>query len=256
MAPMPSGMAFTSKEGAIVNPNAIQTKLMGILEETVAEALDNMKGKPALLVFGGDQCEGVHHGGQQIVTDQPKEHEEIFKKIAAPIVERVKKDGGELLVLNGTDCHDRLSADSIGKHFNALRDELTGKYCFDRCQVFMRGCLMDFAHHQPTSSRAHTEATRMGTILSTASYSAIRDGYPIAQLMARWHAHNPGFFSNGRQKYISGGHYQAHTRHGYKVVGESSQCFGCWTAKFMDGKKLPWVDMILRPVNFVRRVDL
>ena len=218
-------------KGAMIPPNPLQVRMNEIFEQTTRSALKELSGAPWVLLFNGDAIEGHHHhNSSEIISPNPNVHTAIAIDLLRPLADAAKKSGGDVIMIKGTPCHVGEFESQIGEALGAIPNEATGEFAFDELRVVINGIMCDFKHHMPVTSRAHLEASAMGIVMANQTTNDARDGKRIARFMGRAHRHVGGIFSTWLQTFMVTPSYQAKTPHGFKVVPESGQNFGCGTA--------------------------
>ena len=241
-SPLPDNLIKTNK-GALISPTPLQRKLNTIWGETTKDALASVKRLKFSLILMGDLIEGHHHHNDlEIISPDEGTHAKLAVKMLEPLAKAAHDSGGEVILAKGTPCHVGDFETLIGEQLGAICDPTTEQYAFDEIRTPIFGCLCDFKHHMPTTSRAYLEGGALSIVMGNQTLNDARDGVKIAKLFARAHRHVEGLYSNGRQKIFVTSSYQAKTPHGWKVVGESGTRLGCATAVWKTYSHLPYVD--------------
>ena len=241
-SPLPANLIKTNK-GALISPTPLQNKITQIFGETTKDALATVKRMKFSLILMGDLIEGHHHHNDlEIISADEGIHVKLAVKLLEPIAKAAHDSGGEVLVIRGTPCHVGDYETLIGEQLKAIKNPDSEEYSFDEVRTPIYGCMCDFKHHMPTTSRAYLEGGALSIVMGNQTLNDSRDGVKIAKLFARAHRHVEGLYSNGRQKIFVTSSYQAKTPHGWKVVGESGTRLGCATAVWNTYSHLPFVD--------------
>lgn len=164
------------------------------------------------LLINGDATEGIHHRDPAIVATFIEEHTRMAIQCLGNLV--LKAD--EKYVVKGTDCHTANMEDYLAKQIGAVGNVAKNKWLFK-----MHGCLIDAAHHMPTTSRVHLELNALGMLMSNAIRGHQRASHEIPQIYARGHRHLHGLVDDGDTIAFSTGAWQALTRYGHKVATDS-----------------------------------
>lgn len=168
--------------------------------------------KTSLLV-NGDAIEGCHHrNSKEIIAQTIEKHVGMAAEVLTPLVELCAKT----FVVKGTECHTQ----DIESYLAKLLCAETGK-ARDKWHLEINGCLIDAAHHMPTSGRAYLEASAMSICMGNARVNYMRAGHPVPKVFLRGHRHCGGYYSDGAGLFAVTGAWQFLTRHGHKVVTDS-----------------------------------
>lgn len=167
----------------------------------------------AALAMVGDATEGVHHhNSAELIAAEMEKHVEMAKECLKPYADLCSK----IYVVKGTACHVGEGESWLAKDLKA--EGFTAK---DKWFVKFHGCLVDMAHHMPTTGRAYLEASGMSIAMGNARLNSIRAGHEVAKVFLRGHRHCGGHFNDGSGLFCVTGSWQVLTRHGFKVVTDS-----------------------------------
>lgn len=167
-----------------------------------------------LLVINGDATEGVHHGGKQIVSDNPLDHVTMAEHLFAPLVEKA----ADVVVVEGTECHTGSNEHSLALKLGAIQNPNTGQPAWDRLVMDVQGTRCHFSHHMPTTSRPYLEGNGLSITLGTERQEAVINGEKPPQVVGKAHRHRYGEFLDAAGHCFATPPWQGLTRHGHKVV--------------------------------------
>jgi hypothetical protein len=167
----------------------------------------------AALIINGDATEGVHHRNDaEILASNIETHINMAHQCLAPLAELCK----EVFVTAGTECHTRNMENVLAQRLGAV-----GAKAKDKWLIRINDCLIDVAHHMPTSGRAYLEASSMSICMGNARQNYLRCGHEVPRIYLRGHRHCGGHYSDGNSLFCATGAWQFLTRHGHKVVTDS-----------------------------------
>jgi hypothetical protein len=167
--------------------------------------------KFALLV-NGDATEGVHHGAKDVLTNKIEEHIAMAHECLRPYAEKASA----VFLSKGTECHTLNMENLLAERLNAETGKAKNKWLID-----FNGCLVDMAHHMPTSGRRYLEAGALSITMGNARQNYLDAGHRAPKVFLRGHRHCGGWYNSGHAAIGVTGGFQALTRHGHKVVTDS-----------------------------------
>jgi hypothetical protein len=179
--------------------------------ETTGEVIGK---DPHHLVVNGDVVEGIHHGGRQVVSDNPKHHGEIAWHCLNPIAERAEG----VYIVRGTECHVKNDEHHIAEKLAAVKDKETGLRVWDHLPLRMNGLLLSFRHHISATARNYLEAGALSVHLGHEQLECQRSGWPVPNIIVRAHRHRHGEYTDGVAMTLVTAAWQGETRHVHKAV--------------------------------------
>ncbi len=181
--------------------------------EGIARVKKLVGSSPAALLVNGDATEGVHHRNEaDLVAALIETHTEMAVECLRPL----SKLASKTFVTLGTECHTKHMEDVLAVKLGAVGGKAKDKWLID-----FNGCLVDAAHHMPTTSRAYLEASHLSICMGNARLNYARCGHRLPSVFLRGHRHCGGYYSDGAGLYAVTGAWQFLTRHGHKVVTDS-----------------------------------
>lgn len=193
--------------------NYHQEWLWSIWQEGIARVKKIVGRSNAALLVNGDATEGVHHRNESEITAALIE---THCQMAVECLRPLRKICRSSFVTAGTECHTRKIEDWLAERLGSE----TGK-AKDKWLIRINGCLIDAAHHMPTSGRAYLEASAMSINMGNARLNYVRSGHEVPKVYLRAHRHCGGHYSDGQGLFAVTGAFQLLTRHGMKVVTDS-----------------------------------
>ncbi len=167
----------------------------------------------AALLVNGDATEGVHHRNEaDTLAADIEVHVAMAQECLSPLAELAKK----VFVTLGTECHTKNMETLLAQRLGA-----EGGKAKDKWLININGCLIDAAHHMPTSGRAYLEASHLSICMGNARLNYLRAGHKVPSVFLRGHRHCGGYYSDGGGLFGVTGAFQFLTRHGHKVVTDS-----------------------------------
>lgn len=206
---------FKGEGGFLIGQNPFQEWLWECWTDFRDRWLPSITGDdPYALVCNGDLVEGLHHRATDIMSAA------VADQLSAVIgvLGKLVKPGNPLFITLGTECHTRNDENVIGMKLGAVPDPETGWHAWGSLPLTIAGCLCDFSHHTPTTSRPYLEASQHSIQLGVATHEAGRNGYRIPKVIARAHRHRHGVWNDGCSLSVVTGAWQGITRFGKKVV--------------------------------------
>ncbi len=165
-------------------------------------------------LLNGDATEGVHHRNEaSLIAALIETHVNMAFECLLPWK---KTCGGNIFVVKGTECHTLEMESLLASKLGAVSGKAKDKWL-----IRMNGCLIDAAHHMPTTGRAYLEASAMSIMMGNARLNYLRSNQEVPSVFLRGHRHCGGYFSDGAGLYGVTGAFQFLSRHGFKVVTDS-----------------------------------
>lgn len=192
--------------------NAFQAWLWACWNEALQKVFKIADDDEFALAVNGDATEGIHHGGAQIIAQKIEEHAAVAVSCLMPWVANASK----VYMTRGTECHTREIEHLVAEKVKAQTGRARDKWLLD-----IHGCLVDIAHHMPTSGRRYLEAGALSITLGNARLNYADAGQRVPRVFLRGHRHCGGWYSSGHAAIGVTGGFQALTRHGHKVVTDS-----------------------------------
>ncbi len=181
--------------------------------EGIKRAKQIVKGSNAALLVNGDATEGVHHRNEaDTLAADIEVHVSMAEHCLAPFADIVEKT----FVTLGTECHTKNMETLLAQRLGAEEGKAKDKWLIN-----INGCLVDAAHHMPTTSRAYLEASHLSICMGNARLNYLRAGHKVPSVFLRGHRHCGGYYSDGSGLFGVTGAFQMLTRHGHKVVTDS-----------------------------------
>lgn len=166
------------------------------------------------LELNGDLIEGLHHGGQQLISDKTRIHRQIAIDLLEPLAAKARR----IYAVKGTECHTRDDEEEIGKILKAVPCPSTDNHAPDWWDIRVRGCLTSFRHHIPATSRRALKGSQLSIQLIEEQAEAAGAGSPIPRVVVRSHRHTYGSYDDGCGMAVVLPAWQLLTRHAHKVV--------------------------------------
>ena len=235
-SPLPDGVKL--KSGNTIQPNEFQRWLCKCWDMLWAYADRVTKGAKVAVAVVGDTTEGNHHGGRELsasyVDDQMTLASALLKKHLF---------GRQLLMVEGTECHDADIENAIGEKLHAIPyrrpkgTTVSGIYAWPQIDLNVRGCCGTLRHHFPATTRAYLEAGAFSTQLGTDRIERQRVRMPPIQFLVSAHRHRFGAYTDGDAQVVVLPPWQGLTRHGRKVVGAARTVAGMAILDFRNADK-------------------
>lgn len=191
---------------------------------------DIIKGEPYALVLNGDLIEGVHHGGSQILSNQPGDH----FLIAALALEPVAALAEKVFVVLGTNTH-------TGPHSEHQMAYMLGavpngkRHAWAELWLNVHGCRCKFVHHMPTSMVSWTRGGGLSRQIVAARDAAAEHGHEPPKVVVAGHRHIGDYLKNEQSASVACPPWQLKTRHAEHVVTHATGTVGGtvldWTGK-------------------------
>jgi hypothetical protein len=178
--------------------------------ENLEKISSHFGNNPFILIVNGDCIEGRHHGSSEIVAALNYDHSLAAIECLKPLAKLASKT----YMTAGTECH-------VGDWEKMIAKEIGAIWLGHKGLIEINGCLVDIAHHMPTSSRAYLEAGAMSITMGNARQNYSRAGHRVPKIYIRGHRHTGGIFNDGSGIFIVTPAWQLLTRYGHKVVGDS-----------------------------------
>lgn len=208
---------YTTAEGNEIRCNAGQLWLWAAFEE-LRLAVKKIKGKSeAALIVNGDIIEGVHHGGRQVISNDPADHIGAARWTLQPLAEVFEK----VYITKGTECHTGNHEHAIGDMLGAEKHPATGQRAADEWHLDVAGVPISVRHHIMATLRAWTMASGLGIALTHEQVTAYRCGYVRPRVIVRAHRHQDGVAELGDSMIAVTGPWQHGTRYAHKVATAS-----------------------------------
>ncbi len=167
----------------------------------------------AALLVNGDATEGVHHRNEAaLVAALIETHTDMAEQCLKPFTQICQKR----YVTLGTECHTAHQEDILAEKIKAETSKSKNKWLLN-----IHGCLIDAAHHMPTTSRSYLESGALSIVMGNARINYMRTNQSVPSVFLRGHRHCGGYFSDGSGLIGVTGGFQFLTRHGFKVVTDS-----------------------------------
>ena len=196
-------------------------------------------GKKTAVACVGDAREGIHHGGNEILTTVGGDHNAIAVECIKP-----KVNGRRFLMSEGTECHTHRSESDIGKAFGAIpfksparKHGSMGVYSWPQVDLNVRGCGGIIRHHIAVATRPWTEGSGLSAQLGADRIEAARTDRKPPQFIVSGHRHRLGGFWDGDAEIATLPPWQALTRHGRKVVPAARLVVGMVVLDFRHADK-------------------
>ena len=152
----------------------------GIVEE---------RGARLYAVINGDLTEGIHHGGEQLVTSNTT----YQQNIAIQILEPVARAADRLFIVRGSSAHaggaGRLE-EKVAQDLGAVKDDVLGTHSWWHLPLIAQGVRIDIQHHPVTSGRRpwteQAAAAREASIIAS-RYTASDSKVPAVAIRSHVH---------------------------------------------------------------------
>lgn len=182
---------------------------------------DIIKGDPYALVLNGDLIEGVHHGGSQVLSNQPADHFLIASLALEPVAAKAAK----VFVILGTETHT--GAHSEHQMAYMLGAEPNGKrHAWPELNLQVHGCSCKFVHHMPTSAVDWTRGGGLSRQRAAAQLEAARHGETVPKVVVGGHRHIFDCLTDQWGMSIACPPWQVKTRYAEKVATHSRSTVG------------------------------
>lgn len=193
--------------GGWYHPSLFQNKVYDRFLAFLEWSYDRMAGEDHIFVLVGDAFEGLHHRATTPISHNMADQERLGLEVLRPIFEKAVRR----FVIAGTETHVGKSATEearLARILGADESPGTGSHVWWELLLDFHGHLIDFKHHQPSTSIPASRSRALGSERASVNEQAGRFDRRTPELIVRAHAHTFGYYEqlgpgNGKLKSLS-----------------------------------------------------
>ena len=177
-------------------PYSPSTYQVGMYEHFMKCALftrERAVGKKIKVVMNGDAIDGNHHGTQQIITGNPKDHSKIHVELMENFLDACGfsvKNGDELYYISGTESHTGWEEYGI-----AERMQVWGARYTDELRLKVNGRNFWFTHQGPKPGKGTNEGNPLRNFAKDVYWDSIKEKKEPPHMISTSHFHKSSYES-------------------------------------------------------------
>jgi hypothetical protein len=215
--------AWNLIEGGTYQPSKIQKLIRKYIEKDIQLIKQIRQGKRLIFVLNGEPIDGVHHGTNQLITQNKDEQIEMAVTVIDEFLTELefdKEKGDCLFFIEGTEAHDGAQHSNIEKVARDFQDIATpyradkygrdGRMVHPYKNLIINGVQYRIQHHGAgIGSRFHTKTNSLAAYIKSVFQTCVAYGEEPPDWLIQSHLHRYTRathygISNGKRKKIEG----------------------------------------------------